>query len=93
LTVGITVVILSNMKTAISLPDSLFESAERLAERLGISRSEVFQRALALFLQEHSSDAITEALNQVYSADRAEAALDPALEALQIASLEADEDW
>ena len=78
------------MKTAVSLPDSLFEAAERLAKRLGISRSEVFQRALAVFVREHKLDGVTEALNALYpEADGGE--LDPVLEQLQTASLPRDE--
>ena len=34
------------MKTAVSIPDHVFDAAERLAEKLGISRSELYQRAL-----------------------------------------------
>ena len=35
------------MKTAISLPDPLFKSADALARRLGVSRSELFANAMA----------------------------------------------
>jgi predicted DNA-binding protein len=35
-----------NMKTAISLPDEVFESAEQLAKRLGKSRSELYALAI-----------------------------------------------
>jgi len=35
-----------DMKTAISLPDPVFRSAEQLAARLGISRSELYCRAI-----------------------------------------------
>jgi metal-responsive CopG/Arc/MetJ family transcriptional regulator len=35
------------MKTAISLPDELFESADALARRMGISRSKLFATAVA----------------------------------------------
>ena len=35
------------MKTAISLPDELFAAAEKLAERLGVSRSQLYATALA----------------------------------------------
>jgi predicted transcriptional regulator len=38
------------MKTAVSVPDELFERADRLAERLSISRSELYSKALAEFL-------------------------------------------
>ena len=80
------------MKTAISIPDSLFELAERLAHRLGISRSELFQRAMASFLREHKLDGVTEALNEVYGPEAEEGRLDPVLEQLQTASL-SKEEW
>lgn len=79
------------MKTAISLPDSLFEAVEGLAKRMGISRSELFQRAVQRFLREHQDESVTEALDQVYSHGSEEARLDPLLEQLQLASLSKDE--
>lgn len=53
------------MKTAISLPDALFERAERLAERLDKSRSELYREALAEFLARHDPDEITRAIDEV----------------------------
>ena len=41
------------MKTAISIPDPVFRSAERLAARLGLSRSELYCRALKDLLARH----------------------------------------
>ena len=83
------------MKTAISLPDPIFEEAERVAARLGLSRSELYARAIARFVREQSGDAITEAINQVVRKMRP--ALDPMLARLQAASLATDEggfeDW
>jgi predicted DNA-binding protein len=80
------------MKTAISLPDPLFHSAEDLARRLGITRSEVFQRAVSAFIESHRDAAITEALNRVYGPGGEDSAIDPTLETLQMASLQR-EDW
>jgi hypothetical protein len=40
----------SGMKTAISIPDDVFEQAERAAKRLGLSRSELFTRAVKEYL-------------------------------------------
>lgn len=80
------------MKTAISLPDPLFEAADRLATRMGISRSELFQQAMLAFVREHTDEGVTEALNQVYGPGAEEARLDPVLEQLQLASLPRD-DW
>jgi metal-responsive CopG/Arc/MetJ family transcriptional regulator len=74
------------VKTAISIPDDLFRAAERTAERLGLSRSELYRRAVAAFLQRHSDEAVTESLNAVY-ADQ-DSRVDPSLLRAQVASLE-----
>lgn len=83
------------MNTAISLPDPLFEEAERVAARLGLSRSELYARAIATFVREQSGDAITEAINRVVRKMRP--ALDPMLARLQATLLATDkgglEDW
>jgi len=80
------------MKTAISIPDSIFQAAERFAKQLGISRSELFQRAVKAFLQDHRQDEVTEVLNKVYGQGRERAELDPILKQLQEASI-AREEW
>lgn len=79
------------MKTAISIPDDLFRSAERASARLGLTRSELYQRALALFLSRNDDRAVTEALDRVYGGEEDEP-LDPLLEQMQAASL-AREPW
>ena len=53
------------MKTAVSVPDDVFESAERLARRERRSRSEVYSAALREYVARHSADEVTEALNRV----------------------------
>jgi predicted transcriptional regulator len=73
------------MKTAISLPDDLFESAEQLATRLGTTRSGLYARALSEFVDKHRSDAITAQLNSVY--DEIKAELDPTIAAIQSQSI------
>lgn len=55
------------MKTAISIPDDLFVSAEKTAKKLGIPRSQLFAKALEEFIQNHSKEKITEKLNEVYA--------------------------
>ncbi|HKT60957.1 MAG TPA: hypothetical protein VJQ46_12980 [Gemmatimonadales bacterium] len=55
------------MKTAISLPDELFESADALAQRLGVSRSQLYATAVAEFLAKHQDSKVTERLDQVYA--------------------------
>jgi metal-responsive CopG/Arc/MetJ family transcriptional regulator len=75
------------MKTAISVPDPLFEAAERLARRMGMTRSELFQRAVAAFVQSHRDANVTEALNRVYAAQPEASTLDEILNRIQFASL------
>jgi len=52
------------MKTAISIPDEVFEEAERLARRLGKSRSEVYSLAVAEYLARHAPDQVTADLDR-----------------------------
>lgn len=53
------------MKTAVSVPDELFERAERLARRSRQTRSEVFSRALREYVARHAADEVTEAVDRV----------------------------
>ena len=53
------------MKTAVSIPDEVFAEAERLARRLGKSRSEVYSIAIKEYVARHDSDRVTEALDRV----------------------------
>jgi metal-responsive CopG/Arc/MetJ family transcriptional regulator len=57
------------MKTAISLPDSIFLEAEETAKNMGISRSTLFLNALTEYLKKHNRKNITEKLNEIYNAD------------------------
>jgi len=53
------------MKTAVSIPDEVFNRAERLARRTKRSRSRLFSDALKEYLERHTPDEITEAMNKV----------------------------
>jgi metal-responsive CopG/Arc/MetJ family transcriptional regulator len=53
------------MKTAVSIPDEIFEDAERLARRLKQSRSEVYSRALAEYVARHAPNQVTEDMDRV----------------------------
>jgi hypothetical protein len=57
------------VKTAVSLPDELFEAGERLADRLGWSRSQRYARALEGFVAQSADDEVTARLDEVYDAD------------------------
>jgi antitoxin MazE6 len=52
------------MKTAISIPDGVYEGAERLARRTKKSRSRLFSDALKEYLARHAPDEVTEAMNR-----------------------------
>jgi antitoxin MazE6 len=73
------------MKTAISLPDDLFESADELAERMGVSRSHLYATAVAEYVAKNRDQDVTARLNDVYSEE--EAGLEPELRRAQVRSL------
>ena len=58
----------TGMKTAVSIPDDVFEEAERLANELHISRSQLYSRALQELVARHAPDRLTEAMNRVVDA-------------------------
>jgi metal-responsive CopG/Arc/MetJ family transcriptional regulator len=76
------------MKTAVSMPDTLFREAEAAARRLKVSRSQLYAIAIAEFLERRQTNAITDRLNEVYTLRPAR--LDPALHRAQIKSLSKD---
>ena len=47
------------MKVALSIPDELFDSAETLGKRLGVSRSRLYATALADYVARHQSRKVT----------------------------------
>lgn len=51
------------MKTAISLPDSLFTAADAFAQQRDMTRSELYAKALSEYLQRHPTDNVTEKIN------------------------------
>lgn len=78
------------MKTAISLPDALFHAAEEFAQAHGLSRSELFARALQTYLQAYQARNITALLDQIYAEEWS--ALEPGVARAQ-AQVLAKEDW
>ena len=53
------------MKTAVSIPDDIFERAERLARRNRRSRSEMYAAALDEYVARHAPDEVTNTMNRV----------------------------
>jgi len=80
------------MKTAISIPDAIFEEAERVAKRRGVSRSELYAKAVAEYVASERFLGVGERLDAVYGRDGQASRLDPVLARLQSTSLDRD-DW
>ncbi len=55
-----------DMKTAISVPDNLFQQIEEVSKKMGISRSRLFSMAIQEFLQHYYAENVTIKLNEVY---------------------------
>lgn len=80
------------MKLRVSIPDHLCRAAERLAQRLGISRNRLIQRAVAEYVEAYRDDDVTRVLDEVHGSNGERAEVDRVLERLQSASLPT-EDW
>ena len=68
------------MKVAVSIPDPLFEEAERVAHRLRLPRSQLYSRALQAFVRQHSGEEITARMDAAL--ERIGVSRDPEWEAL-----------
>lgn len=69
------------MKTAVSIPDPLFQAADREAARRKISRSRFYSMAVASYLKSQRARNIKRALDAIYAAE--DSGLDPVLARLQ----------
>lgn len=56
------------MKTAVSIPDEIYERAEQLAKRAGRSRSDLYSTALKEYIERHAPEDVTDAMNRVCDA-------------------------
>ncbi len=54
---------MSIVKTAVSLPEDVFERAEELARSLGMSRSRLYAQALEEYLRRHEEERLVERIN------------------------------
>ncbi len=52
--------------TAVVLPIPLFEEGEKLANHFGISRSELYTRAISSYISEYQKEKTIEELDRVY---------------------------
>jgi metal-responsive CopG/Arc/MetJ family transcriptional regulator len=77
-----------DMKTAISIPDNVYKTAEKLANQLGKSRSQLYTQALSSYIKKYQKDELTKTLNEVYEGESNK--LDKGLTILQFKSLPKD---
>jgi metal-responsive CopG/Arc/MetJ family transcriptional regulator len=78
------------MKIAISIPDDVFVSADCLAKRLHMSRSELYARAVQQYVAECRHAGVKEKLDQVYASENA--SVDSAVLDAQAVSIP-NEEW
>lgn len=62
-----------------------FIQAEKVAQQLGISRSELYSQAIANFIKSYRSQKITDVLNQIYAQEDSD--LDERVAAMQFDSI------
>ena len=77
------------MKTAISIPDKLFLAADQYAKKHGFSRSNLYAKAVAEFLEQHPADHITQQLNEIYPTEPSK--LSQNISTMQFDSIEKEE--
>lgn len=73
------------MKTAISIPDSLFKTAEKTAKKMGVTRSNLYATAIKEFIENHTPLKVTEKLNSIYSSENSK--LDDSIVNMQTKSI------
>lgn len=86
-------VILSAMKTAISIPDETFERADRQAAALGVSRSELFTTAVQLYLDQLDEDSLTDRINAALDLAGVDKSSDAAAAAGRRTLAAIEDDW
>ena len=80
------------MKTAISIPDKVFDAAEHVSKRLGVSRSRLYSMAIERLVERERSRGVREALDAVYA--NTSSRVDRKLTAMQSLSVvDEGEDW
>lgn len=63
---------MAKVKTAVSLSEEVLSEADKLAESLSTSRSQIFEIALSEFISRRQNQQMLEQLDAVYSGDSAE---------------------
>jgi metal-responsive CopG/Arc/MetJ family transcriptional regulator len=78
------------MKTEMSIPSSLYQQSQRLAQQLNMSLPDFFLVALKDYVDHYQADDITTQLNQIYETE--ESRLEPEMAHIQHMSV-GQEQW
>ena len=78
------------MKTVIVVPNDLFARAEDLARRVGVTRSEIYVRALRDYVLRHETEDVRAAFDAVYTVESS--SIDPDVMTAQFEVLSAWEE-
>ncbi len=77
------------MKTAISVPNDVFELSEKLAKKLKVSRGRIFAMGIKKLAEEHNEEDLIATINAV--CEKIDTALDPGWKKAQSKILERNE--
>lgn len=77
------------METVVSIPGDLYQQAEELAHQLGLTRDELYTRALKRLLKTQRDAEIIRQWNEVYSKE--DSSLDPVVMQMQLTALDPEE--
>jgi metal-responsive CopG/Arc/MetJ family transcriptional regulator len=73
------------METVVTISEEVFQQAEELAAALGVSRNELYAKAIEYFIHQQRHENITQQLNEVYAESNSD--IDAVIERLQAVSL------
>jgi CBS domain containing-hemolysin-like protein len=77
------------MKTAISVPNNIFELSEKLAKKLKVSRSRIFAMGVEKLSEQYDEEEIIAGINRV--CEKVDTSVDPVLFKMSMLSLPKDE--
>lgn len=77
------------MKTAISVPNDVFELSEKLAKKLKVSRSQIFAMGVKKLAEDHDEEELVANINKV--CEKVDTSVDPVLFRMAMLSLPKEE--
>lgn len=80
---------MKSTKTAISVPNDVFELSEKLAKKLKVSRSQIFAMGVKKLGEEYDEEDIIASINKV--CEEVDTSVDPVLFKMAMLSLPKDE--